>query len=82
MSLRTMGLAAAMIIVALPAAGQENGRYQLERGEEGFVRLDTVTGDMTLCRETGSGLACDAVCCCRRRPRGRLLRDPGFSPGV
>lgn len=61
MSLRTMGLAAAMIIVALPATAQDNGRYQLERGEEGFVRLDTVTGDMTLCRETANGLACDAT---------------------
>jgi len=61
MSLRTIGFTAAMILVALPAAAQDNGRYQLERGEEGFVRLDTVTGDMTLCRETDSGLACDAT---------------------
>ncbi len=61
MSLRTMGFAAAMVLFALPAAAQDNGRYQLERGEEGFVRLDTVTGDMTLCRETDSGLACDAT---------------------
>ena len=78
MSLRTMGLAAAMIIVALPAAAQENGRYQLERGEEGFVRLDTVTGDMTLCRETGSGLACDATrddTSDLRRDRDRLLDE-------
>ena len=61
MSLRTMGFAAAMVLAALPAAAEENGRYQLERGEEGFVRLDTVTGDMTLCRETASGLSCDAT---------------------
>lgn len=61
MSLRTMGFAAAMVLFALPALAQDNGRYQLERGEEGFVRLDTVTGDMTLCRETDSGLACDAT---------------------
>jgi len=56
-----MGFAAAMVLAALPAAAEENGRYQLERGEEGFVRLDTVTGDMTLCRETASGLSCDAT---------------------
>jgi len=61
MSLRTMGFVAAMVLFALPAAAQDNGRYQLERGEEGFVRLDTVTGDMTLCRETASGLSCDAT---------------------
>jgi len=61
MSLRTIGLAAAMIMIALPAVAQDNGRYQLERGEEGFVRLDTVTGDMTLCRETANGLSCDAT---------------------
>lgn len=61
MSLRTIGFAAAVALIALPAAAQDNGRYQLERGEEGFVRLDTVTGDMTLCRETESGLACDTT---------------------
>lgn len=61
MSLRTMGILAAVLFLALPAMAEENGRYQLERGEEGFVRLDTVTGNMTLCRETANGLACDAT---------------------
>jgi len=60
MSLRTMGIAAALLL-ALPAAAEENGRYSLERGEEGFVRLDTVTGEMSLCRETGEGLSCDTA---------------------
>jgi hypothetical protein len=56
-----MGFALVAVLLALPAAAQDNGRYQLERGEEGFVRLDTVTGDMTLCRETGEGLSCDVT---------------------
>lgn len=78
MSLRTMGLFVVAMLIALPAAAQENGRYQLERGEEGFVRLDTVTGDMTLCRETASGLACDATrddTSDLRRDRDRLLDE-------
>ncbi len=61
MSLRTMGLVTVAVLLALPAAAQENGRYQLERGVEGFVRLDTATGDLALCRETGGGLNCSAA---------------------
>jgi hypothetical protein len=61
MIVRTMGIAAVALCLVLPAVAQENGRYQLERGDQGFVRLDTVTGDMTLCRETGDGLACDVT---------------------
>lgn len=59
MSLRTMMIAAAALLVALPAMAEENGRYQLERSENGFVRLDTMTGEMSLCRETESGLSCE-----------------------
>ena len=59
MSLRTIGCLAAALLFASPALAQENGRYQLERGDGGFVRLDTVTGEMTLCRETGNGLSCE-----------------------
>ncbi len=61
MSLRPICFVAAAMLLALPAGAQESGRYSLERGEDGFVRLDTMTGEMSLCRETGDGLSCDTA---------------------
>lgn len=43
---------------ALPATAQDVERYQIERTRDGYVRLDTQTGAMTLCRETDGRLAC------------------------
>lgn len=34
------------------------GRYQLQPVEGGVVRLDTATGEMTLCKADGGKLAC------------------------
>jgi len=61
MFLRTIGVATVALCMALPAAAQNDGRYALERGEFGFIRLDTETGEMTLCRETSEGLDCDTA---------------------
>ncbi len=48
-------LAAAFIV---GAHAQETERYQIERTEDGYVRLDTQTGRMSICREQGTQLAC------------------------
>ncbi|WP_367716150.1 hypothetical protein AB2N04_18555 [Nitratireductor sp. GISD-1A_MAKvit] len=40
------------------ALAQEEERYRLERTEEGYVRMDTRTGAMTLCRERSGQLLC------------------------
>ena len=45
-------------LAALPAAAAEAERYRLERTDDGYVRLDTATGAMSLCRETDGRLAC------------------------
>lgn len=45
--------------IVLPgAASAQESRYQLERTEDGYVRLDTQTGTMSLCREQGEQLIC------------------------
>lgn len=45
MSLRTIGVSVTLAcLMILPVAAEESGRYQLERSESGFARLDTVTG--------------------------------------
>lgn len=51
-------VAALATLAAFPAAAQEVERYQLERTEEGYVRLDTVTGRMSICQEDGGQLVC------------------------
>lgn len=59
MFLTRMAPAAGLILIAAGAAhGQEAERYQLERTEDGYVRLDTRTGRMSICREEEGDLVC------------------------
>ncbi|PST27262.1 hypothetical protein C7U60_03015 [Mesorhizobium plurifarium] len=46
--------------LTVPAAAQEAspGRYSMQKSETGFARLDTATGEVTLCREKGGELVC------------------------
>lgn len=37
------------------------GRYEMERTEDGYVRLDTQTGAISLCHPKNNGWACEAV---------------------
>lgn len=48
-------------IAATPALAQDVERYQLERTADGYVRLDTTTGRMSICQETGGQLVCRAA---------------------
>ena len=55
----TLVCAAALgALAALPVAAQDAERYRLERTDDGYVRLDTQTGAMTLCREADGRLVC------------------------
>ena len=45
------------LALAGPASAQQE-RYQLERTEDGYVRLDTQTGEMSRCEENGTELIC------------------------
>ncbi len=41
------------------ASAQEAGRYQMERNDSGgYVRLDTLTGEMAFCTEQSGRIAC------------------------
>lgn len=55
-------IAGLVFIVPLLMAGASNaegeGRYQMERNADGFVRLDTVTGEMSVCKEASGQLTC------------------------
>lgn len=53
--------------IALPAAAQaptpdsENGRYTFSQTPEGVLRLDSRTGQVSLCSKRPAGWACQAV---------------------
>jgi hypothetical protein len=44
-----------------PAPEMENGRYNFNRIEEGFLRLDRRTGQVSLCDRRAVGWACQAI---------------------
>jgi len=56
--MRTIAIAAMLTATALPAAAQTPERYQMERSGDGFVRLDTQTGEMAFCEEVSGRIAC------------------------
>src|ERR1700728_3282862 len=41
--------------------GNDEGRYPFNKVEDGFVRLDTQTGDVSLCSRRAVGWACQAA---------------------
>lgn len=54
-------LAAATVLIVLAAsagASAQEERYAIERTEDGYVRLDTRTGQMSICSEQSGQLVC------------------------
>lgn len=51
-------LAGVAATLATAAFAQETERYRLERTEDGFVRMDTTTGQMSVCQEQSGQLVC------------------------
>ncbi|MDX3926480.1 MAG: hypothetical protein QHC90_11845 [Shinella sp.] len=47
-----------LLLAASGALAEGEGRYQMERTGGGFVRLDTVTGEVSLCREANGQITC------------------------
>src|SRR4030081_425928 len=73
---------AAAFILCLGASGaaaqsrpdKENGRYALAPVADGVIRLDTRTGAVSTCNNSGAGWACYAV------PDERAALDAGIGP--
>lgn len=49
------------LVPAIPAAVAQEGRYVMERTENGFVRLDTFTGEMSVCSQAEDQIVCRMV---------------------
>jgi hypothetical protein len=64
---RTILLVVAVLAAAIPAAApvpapdSENGRFSFSQVADGLLRLDTRTGQVSLCASRGPGWACQAV---------------------
>ena len=59
---------------ASAAEGPQTGRYTMHKSDDGFVRLDTQTGVMSLCRKRDGGWACDAMTGTGQAGSGELAR--------
>ena len=56
-----VGLGAAGAVIAQSVPELENGRYALSPVTDGVIRLDTRTGAVSTCNNSGAGWACYAV---------------------
>lgn len=59
--IRALSLVAGAILLALPAHAAETGRYVMKDVEGGFIRLDTGTGAVSLCRSLNEQWRCEPV---------------------
>lgn len=71
-------LSVSALVIFFPATGfaQESAssRYVMEKTEDGFVRLDTRTGEMSICRQQGGQLVC-RLAADERRAMEEILAD-------
>ncbi|MFU0503950.1 hypothetical protein [Pseudaminobacter sp. NGMCC 1.201702] len=47
-----------LLLMAATVASAQTERYQLEKTEDGYVRMDTQTGEMAICEERAGQLVC------------------------
>lgn len=62
--MRTLALLAPIAFVlasAVSASGEGTERYQLQKTDTGYVRLNTETGEMSICVEQTGQLVCKAA---------------------
>nr|WP_315918593.1 hypothetical protein [Mesorhizobium sp. SP-1A] len=58
MLLSTMAALFAVPMLAVPGQAEDQQRYRLEKTDDGYVRMDTQTGAMSLCQEKSGQLVC------------------------
>ncbi|MDX2158636.1 MAG: hypothetical protein SFW09_19215 [Hyphomicrobiaceae bacterium] len=67
--MRSLPLATAVVLISAVSASvaappgeiERPGRYTMQPTDGGFLRLDTVTGDMSLCQRAGGSFECKPV---------------------
>lgn len=58
MRICSLPLIVAATFLAGSAHAEGEGRYRMDKTEGGFVRLDTMTGEVSLCREQDGQIVC------------------------
>jgi len=58
MRISALPLTFAALLLAGSAHAEGEGRYRMEKTEAGLVRLDTVSGEISLCREQEGQIVC------------------------
>lgn len=58
MRIRVLPLTLVALALAGAAHAEGEGRYRMDKTESGLVRLDTVTGEVSLCREQEEQIVC------------------------
>jgi len=58
MRISALPLTFAALLLAGSAHAEGEGRYRMEKTETGLVRLDTVSGEISLCREQDGQIVC------------------------
>jgi flagellar motility protein MotE (MotC chaperone) len=58
MQFKSLVVSAAFVFIAGAVHAQDAERYRLEKSADGFVRMDTQTGAMSICEEKASQLVC------------------------
>jgi exonuclease VII small subunit len=58
MRIRSLPLVFVAVLLAGSAQAEGEGRYRMEKTDSGLVRLDTVSGEVSLCREQDGQIVC------------------------
>jgi predicted nuclease with TOPRIM domain len=56
--MRPIALTFPLLFIPLAAGATEPDRYRLEKSPDGYVRMDTRTGEMSICKEKWDELVC------------------------
>jgi hypothetical protein len=55
---RVLASSLILTLLAMPALAQDMARYSLEKTDDGYVRMDRESGEMSVCKETEGQLVC------------------------
>lgn len=56
--LSAVGIAGLAAALTTASADADRGRYVMEKTENGYVRMDTATGDISICHENEGQIVC------------------------
>jgi hypothetical protein len=83
MRLQSLVVPAVLAALATSSAQAENaGRYRLEKSADGYVRMDTQTGEMSLCGERSGQLVCKSAADERTAFQDEIERLQGTVKGL